>query len=156
MTRSPIPLPQVRGFLQTQRTDYWWIQPILVLLGLGGFVVYSTWAAFQGCNYFIGGVDQPGVQRLLSPFYSPVLWDPRECAPAPRATFPVSHPDLALLARSCPHPQPREIAAAKAQSRRQPIQVLAHQIALKFKANILRAISMRIKTPWRFSRQPRC
>ncbi len=77
MTRSPIPLPQVRGFLQTQRTDYWWIQPILVLLGLGGFVVYSTWAAFQGCNYFTGGVDQPGVQRLLSPFYSPVLWDPR-------------------------------------------------------------------------------
>ena len=77
MTRSPIPLPQVRGFLQTQRTDYWWIQPILVLLGLGGFVVYSTWAAFQGCNYFTGGVDQLGVQRLLSPFYSPVLWDPR-------------------------------------------------------------------------------
>jgi len=77
VTRSPIPLPQVRGFLQTQRTDYWWIQPILVLLGLGGFVVYSTWAAFQGCNYFTGGVDQPGVQRLLSPFYSPVLWDPR-------------------------------------------------------------------------------
>jgi len=76
VTRSPIPLPQVRGFLQTQRTDYWWVTPILVLLGLGSFVIYSTWAAFQGCNYFIGGIDQPGVQRLLSPFYSPVIWDP--------------------------------------------------------------------------------
>jgi hypothetical protein len=70
-------LPQVRGFLQTERTDNWWVAPLLVLLGLGGFVVYSTWAAFQGCNYFIGGIDQPGVQRLLSPFYSPVIWDPR-------------------------------------------------------------------------------
>ena len=30
------------------RRDAWWVQPLLVFLGLGAFVVYSTWAAFQG------------------------------------------------------------------------------------------------------------
>lgn len=76
MSRGPLSLPQVRGFLKTERTDRWWIVPLLVIAGFGAFIVYSTWAAFQGNNFFIGGVDQPGVQQLLSPFYSPVIWDP--------------------------------------------------------------------------------
>ena len=76
MSQTPFPLPQARAFLKTQRTDNWWLTPALVLAGLGAFVIYSTWAAFQGQNFFIGGKDQPGVQVLLSPFYSPVLWDP--------------------------------------------------------------------------------
>ncbi|MEY4786400.1 MAG: hypothetical protein RL692_294, partial [Planctomycetota bacterium] len=76
MTQTRFSLPQARGFLKTERKDNWWIVPILVLAGLGGFVIYSTWAAFQGQNFFLGGVNQPGVQQLLSPFYSPVLWDP--------------------------------------------------------------------------------
>ena len=33
------------------REDKWWISPLLVLLGLLSFVVYSTWAAWQG-EYF--------------------------------------------------------------------------------------------------------
>jgi hypothetical protein len=37
-----------------------------VFLGLSGFVVYSTWAAFQGVNYAYG--------PYLSPFYSPELF----------------------------------------------------------------------------------
>ncbi|MDA0214663.1 MAG: hypothetical protein O2875_04795, partial [Planctomycetota bacterium] len=77
MTQTRFSLPQARGFLKTERKDHWWIVPILVLAGLGGFVIYSTWAAFEGKNFFLGGVNQPGVQQLLSPFYSPVLWDPR-------------------------------------------------------------------------------
>ncbi len=77
MNRGPLSLPQVRGFLQTERTDRWWIAPLLVIAGFGAFIVYSTWAAFQGNNFFIGGVEQPHVQQLLSPFYSPVIWDPR-------------------------------------------------------------------------------
>ena len=57
---------QRRGFGQTARRDRWWVQPLLVFLGLGAFVVYTTWAAFQGKNYYWG--------PYLSPFYSPELF----------------------------------------------------------------------------------
>lgn len=50
----------------TYRTDKWWIQPVLVLAGLGAFVVYSAWAGMQGAYYF----SDP----YLSPFYSPLLF----------------------------------------------------------------------------------
>ena len=42
------------------------MQPLAVFLGLGAFVVYSTWAAFQGTHYY----SDP----YLSPFYSPLLF----------------------------------------------------------------------------------
>ncbi|MBI2339210.1 MAG: succinate dehydrogenase [Deltaproteobacteria bacterium] len=54
------------GFAKTFRTDRWWVGPVLTFLGLAGFVVYSTWAAFQGDHYFYGS--------YLSPFYSPLLF----------------------------------------------------------------------------------
>ena len=54
------------AFGQTMRADVWWIQPLLVFLGLSTFIVYSTWAAFQGQNYFFG--------NYISPFYSPELF----------------------------------------------------------------------------------
>ncbi|MGH2520425.1 MAG: succinate dehydrogenase [Chloroflexota bacterium] len=54
-----------RGFGQTERPDFWWVQPLLTFLGLGAFVVYSTWAALQGVDYRFG--------PYLSPMYSPVL-----------------------------------------------------------------------------------
>ncbi len=55
-----------RAFGETMRRDAWWLQPLAVLLGLGGFVVYSTWAAFQGEHYTAG--------PYLSPFYSPEVF----------------------------------------------------------------------------------
>jgi hypothetical protein len=55
-----------RGFGETQRRDTWWWEPALVLMVLGSFVVYATWAAFQNAHYEYG--------PYLSPFYSPVLW----------------------------------------------------------------------------------
>lgn len=55
-----------RGFAQTKRQDAWWVEPALVFLVLGGFVVYATWAAFQNAHYTFG--------PYLSPFYSPVIW----------------------------------------------------------------------------------
>jgi len=55
-----------RGFGQTTRPDAWWVQPSLVFLGLSAFIVYSTWAAFQGAHYRWG--------PYLSPFYSPELF----------------------------------------------------------------------------------
>ena len=50
----------------TVRDDRWWIAPVLTVVVLGGFVVYATWAAFQGNHYY----HHP----YLSPFYSPVLY----------------------------------------------------------------------------------
>src|ERR1700720_2958392 len=54
-----------RSFGETMRVDVWWTQPLLVFLGLGTFIVYSTWAAFQGAHYFFG--------NYISPFYSPEI-----------------------------------------------------------------------------------
>ena len=55
-----------RSFGQTMRRDAWWLRPLLVFLGLGSFVVYSTWAALQGEHYYSG--------PYLSPFYSPEIF----------------------------------------------------------------------------------
>ena len=49
----------------TQRQDLWWLEPLLVVLVLGGFVVYATWAALQNAHYYAA--------PYLSPFYSPCL-----------------------------------------------------------------------------------
>jgi hypothetical protein len=54
-----------RRFGETARRDAWWVQPAVVFLVFAGFVVYSTWAAFQGAHYRFG--------PYLSPFYSPEL-----------------------------------------------------------------------------------
>src|SRR5207244_3933824 len=56
----------------TLRQDAWWIQPIVVVLVLGGFGVYATWAALQNAHYFVA--------PYLSPFYSPCLSE--SCNPA--------------------------------------------------------------------------
>lgn len=58
------------SFGQTVRTDNWWIQPLIVFLGLSAFLTYTTWAALQGTNYFFDG----GGAHYLSPFYSPLLF----------------------------------------------------------------------------------
>lgn len=55
-----------RGFGETKRRDAWWVEPAVVFLVLGGFVVYATWAAFQNAHYTFG--------PYLSPFYSPEIW----------------------------------------------------------------------------------
>ena len=62
-----IPVTAVhRGIGQTSRKDAWWAAPLGVFLGLSAFVVYATWAAFQGEHYHFG--------PYLSPFYAPELW----------------------------------------------------------------------------------
>ena len=55
-----------RPFGATMRRDAWWVQPLLTFAVLGAFVVYATWAAFQGEHYEYG--------PYLSPFYSPLLF----------------------------------------------------------------------------------
>ncbi|MFO0846704.1 MAG: hypothetical protein U0797_30770 [Gemmataceae bacterium] len=64
-TRS---LPVVRRFGETTRRDRWWAAPLVVVGVLSAFVVYATWAAFQGEHYTFG--------PYLSPFYSPELFGP--------------------------------------------------------------------------------
>ena len=64
-TAAPVRL-SVRRFGETTRRDAWWIQPVLVVLGLSTFLVYSGWAAFQGNHYTFG--------PYLSPFYSPEIF----------------------------------------------------------------------------------
>ena len=67
------------GFAATNRTDRWWVGPLLTVMGLGGFVVYTTWAALQGSYYFYGS--------YLSPFYSPPLF----VDPGAPGSIPLEH-----------------------------------------------------------------
>jgi hypothetical protein len=55
-----------QGFGRTSRKDFWWIQPAMVFIMLFSFIVYTTWAAFQGEYYSFG--------NYLSPFYSPEIF----------------------------------------------------------------------------------
>ena len=65
------------------RTDAWWALPLTVVVVLGAFGAYSTWAAFQNAHYFAA--------PYLSPFYSPCLY--RSCL---HATFGGGLPDIYL------------------------------------------------------------
>jgi len=51
------------------RKDTWWTLPLTVVVVLGSFIVYSTWAALQNAHYYTA--------PYLSPFYSPCLY--RSC-----------------------------------------------------------------------------
>jgi hypothetical protein len=60
------------GFGATARRDSWWLGPLATAIGLLSFVVYSTWAAFQGAHFEYG--------PYLSPFYSPLIFGSSEHA----------------------------------------------------------------------------
>lgn len=72
MAQGRMSLPVVRRFAETSRRDRWWLQPLAVFAVLSSFVVYATWAAFQGEHYHSG--------PYLSPFYSPELFGHSEHA----------------------------------------------------------------------------
>ena len=65
-THLPVIGGHAEGFGKTARTDNWRGGPALTLFVFATFVVYTTWAAFQGNHYF--------VDPYLSPFYSPVVF----------------------------------------------------------------------------------
>ncbi len=50
---------------RTLRQDRWWLYPAATFVVFTAFVIYATWRAFEGANYF----SEP----YLSPFYSPCL-----------------------------------------------------------------------------------
>ena len=78
--------------VKTLRTDRWWLAPAVTFVVFALFIVYSTWRAFSGADYF--------VEPYLSPFYSPCL--STECVDGasdfgqPVGGFPLS-PALLIL-----------------------------------------------------------
>jgi hypothetical protein len=48
-----------------RRQDNWWIEPLIIVVVLGSFGVYSFWAALQNANFYAA--------PYLSPFYSPCV-----------------------------------------------------------------------------------
>jgi hypothetical protein len=65
MPELDVPLKRLRVG-QTTRRDRWWGPPMLTVVILASFIVYATWAAFQGDHYTHG--------PYLSPFYSPEIF----------------------------------------------------------------------------------
>lgn len=64
---SVLELPgKSQQFGETSRRDAWWLSPLVVFIILSSFLVYATWAAFQGEYYTYG--------PYLSPLYSPELF----------------------------------------------------------------------------------
>jgi hypothetical protein len=71
------------GFGTTVRRDPWWLGPAATFLGIAAFLIYATWAAWQG-DYFEVRQDKdfhkannPAIAPYLSPFYSPLIYDPQ-------------------------------------------------------------------------------
>ncbi len=52
---------------RTLREDRWWLYPLTTFVVFTAFIVYATWRAFSGQDYF--------AEPYLSPFYSPCLGD---------------------------------------------------------------------------------
>src|SRR5688572_21939376 len=59
-------LPDRRPFFKTMRKDNWLLSPAATFIVFGSFVIYTTWALWQGNHYWYG--------PYLSPFYSPELF----------------------------------------------------------------------------------
>lgn len=66
MAQRALPVLERRKFGETYRRDAWWLPNIPTVVILSAFLIYGTWAAFQGDFYTHG--------PYLSPFYSPEIW----------------------------------------------------------------------------------
>ncbi len=59
----------------TTRRDAWWVEPVLVAIGFGIFIIYATFRGLEGSNFEWG--------PYLSPFYSPrIVFDWWKLSPA--------------------------------------------------------------------------
>src|SRR3954468_20069960 len=72
----------------TARRDNWWVGPLLTFLGLSAFLIYGTWAAWQGAYYEIrkdrNNFHEKGnkpIAPYLSPLFSPLIYDPNGESP---------------------------------------------------------------------------
>ncbi len=62
---------------RTLRQDNWWVYPLTTFVVFTAFVVYATWRAFSGNDFYSA--------PYLSPFYSPCMTD--SCQSAGAADF---------------------------------------------------------------------
>jgi MFS family permease len=77
-------LEEQDGFGATERRDVWWLGPLLTIAGLSAFLIYGTWAAWQG-DYFeirqdrsnFSQAENLAVAPYLSPFFAPLIYDPQ-------------------------------------------------------------------------------
>ena len=77
---------------RTLRSDRWWLPPLTTFVVFTAFVVYASWRAFSGADYY--------AKPYLSPFYSPCLGDCVEGASdfgQPFAWWPLSAALLILV-----------------------------------------------------------
>ena len=95
-TTTPVVIGAPRGGpdVPTLRKDGWWVEPVITAAILLSFVIYSTWAAFVGKNYYAGADLH---RDLISPFYSPCIAN--SCVPGshPFGTLPFWNYSPALL-----------------------------------------------------------
>jgi hypothetical protein len=85
MAQSVVLAGPRRDFAETQRTDAWWVEPLVTGVGFLLFVIYANWAAFQGNHYY--------TISYLSPFYSPVLF----VNPGVAGAAPIDHAWLGMF-----------------------------------------------------------
>ena len=78
MTSEVIQAPPRPKPEKTERRDFWWVQPAIVVAALGSFIVYATYAALVNADYYFAP------HNLLSPFYSPCI--AKNCA---HVTLPI-------------------------------------------------------------------
>jgi hypothetical protein len=62
------------NFLGTQRRDLWWVEPLVYVVILGGFLVYATWRIFESADVAHRFFEADnGHYHYLSPFGTPDL-----------------------------------------------------------------------------------
>ena len=90
-TSNVSPTTATSSLGSTERRDAWWAGPAATALGLGTFIVYSTFRAFYNQDFELGhgatiGPTLNEQAYLLSPFFSPLLvvpsWLPSWISPA--------------------------------------------------------------------------
>ncbi|MBA2558919.1 MAG: hypothetical protein H0V07_03375 [Propionibacteriales bacterium] len=67
MSTGVMGLGRARVETKTLRHDRWWLPPLTTFVVFTAFIIYATWRAFAGSNYYSA--------PYLSPFYSPCLTD---------------------------------------------------------------------------------
>jgi len=67
---------------KTLRQDRWWLVPLATFVVFGGFVLFATYRAFAGDNFY--------AEPYLSPFFSPCLTDSCQAAGAADFGTPLS------------------------------------------------------------------
>jgi hypothetical protein len=82
MTEISPAVPGHRAFLETSRTDLWWVGPLASGLGFLAFIVYTTWVGLLGTHYEWGPYLSPMYSPLIRPDWWPlspailILWAP--------------------------------------------------------------------------------